>query len=835
MHEGMTAPGSKKSDGQVVADSLSELGDQFKQGTGGLPADQINGIDFDSFGGHPGQQGTFPGMGPDAPGMKPPATEWPMVSTLGESLNPSYPNTNKNATTGISDPGGPFRYESGPKPESGNPVKDLSDGEIDGGLAGLDALGKGSEAPAGTASAGPFQQVDIAPFEPQMPYNKAQLDAMTPEQRAVKEKLRHKSDDKKTYKPDGSIDNRGWQSPLSPPGEYGYDTPGAPAPGPGASFHGASGNTTLDANGKPQYNPAEVFSVSPPRKTYAVRGGPAGSYVDHIFNTRQEADAYAHMMSARSEGQIREQSAIKKAWNPLDAYRVFEIPPNTPYLRSSIAPQAESAPGYPSRYGGGGPQIQIPYGTTPNGSELTTTPIKNRVPEPAPAPTAAVTPAAEAPAAATPSTSAAAVPTDATAMVTPTSPAPATPVSTAAAPTAAAPAPTPMTPTRFARFKAAVKSGAVKTGAAVVSGAIKTGKVLDKTPQVIKDKTPESRLPEALQPYTKAAAGFIVDQSIDAWKSQSTQDLSLGMSGMVGGTAGVGAAMLAQSEQERKTVTVPVTPDYSPPPGTPQEVQALGQEIGTLEAKEGQVAGVHSKATREVKKGEENATTMQQVVAGTQNTLDTTTQHAQETDKRTQVNQQAVGTQAETQQTMSGFAEEAAGLATLKTMLSGFLTVLPVAEYIPSDRAKATARRMGNDATSFLSKLTGAEKGMAGLNATHGARKAELIQDKQQLAQTKAQNAQTQQKMLLAQEGAVALQDHNSERTDGAEKVRERAAQQRNLIKKDMQQRREQKEELSQKIAAWAQGHQDARKQAAAQTQAQLVAQGYEINEVKNV
>ena len=89
--------------------------------------------------------------------------------------------------------------------------------------------------------------------------------------------------------------------------------------------------------------------------------------------------------------------------------------------------------------------------------------------------------------------------------------------------------------------------------------------------------------------------------------------------------------------------------------------------------------------------------------------------------------------------------------------------------------------------------------------------------------------------MTLAQQGAMALQDHNSERTDNAQKVQERAAQQRSMIKKDIQQRIKQKEDLSQKMAAWAQGHQDARKQAAAQTQAQLIAQGYEINEVKNV
>ena len=120
---------------------------------------------------------------------------------------------------------------------------------------------------------------------------------------------------------------------------------------------------------------AEEFSVTPAHPTYAVRVGPGGSYVDHLFDTKEEAVAYAEQAAQTSRAKIRQDSALPEVWpggskgNPVDAVRVFEIPPATQFLRSGVAPQPESADGKTDvTYEGGGAQVQLPYGTVGKGS-----------------------------------------------------------------------------------------------------------------------------------------------------------------------------------------------------------------------------------------------------------------------------------------------------------------------------------------------------------------------------------------------------------------------------------------------------------------------------------
>lgn len=232
--------------------------------------------------GDDGGRPTLPGLGPEQGGLDGApggpageATPWPMAGPGGEDLRLSYPSE-----------GGAFRYEAGPQPET-NLFAGLGDDEIDSALAGLDDIARGDSPAPGSVRVGDFQQVDIAPLEPRMPQNRAP----------------------------GS----GYRNPLSPPGAYAYGTPGAPAGGP---YHGAMGRTDLEPSVQPDgttqaapvYRPAEEFGVSGPKPSYAVRVGPPGSYVDHVFTTREEAMAYAHQVAARGEGPIRDQSALPEAW-----------------------------------------------------------------------------------------------------------------------------------------------------------------------------------------------------------------------------------------------------------------------------------------------------------------------------------------------------------------------------------------------------------------------------------------------------------------------------------------------------------------------------------------
>ncbi len=144
------------------------------------------------------------------------------------------------------------------------------------------------------------------------------------------------------------------------------------APGP---FHGSLGQMK---NG--EYAPESYFQVTE-QDGYAVRVGPPGAFVDHIFPTLAEAEAYARQLAGTGEAAIRETSALPHGWapdvsgkvwpgNPVDEARVLGVPAGTPTLRSVVAPQPEGSPavGRPTSYGGGGPQTQLPMGFFPRGA-----------------------------------------------------------------------------------------------------------------------------------------------------------------------------------------------------------------------------------------------------------------------------------------------------------------------------------------------------------------------------------------------------------------------------------------------------------------------------------
>lgn len=105
-------------------------------------------------------------------------------------------------------------------------------------------------------------------------------------------------------------------------------------------------------------------------KGYLVRAGPPGSYGDHLFESLAEAEAYARQLASTGEAAIRETSALPRIWpggaegNPVDAIRVFEVPPDTPYIQGVVSPQMEGGAvhGAPVTYQGGGPQVVIDRG-----------------------------------------------------------------------------------------------------------------------------------------------------------------------------------------------------------------------------------------------------------------------------------------------------------------------------------------------------------------------------------------------------------------------------------------------------------------------------------------
>ena len=115
------------------------------------------------------------------------------------------------------------------------------------------------------------------------------------------------------------------------------------------------------------------------RVTYGVRASgpdkPEGLWVDHLFDSRTAAEAYARQLAAAGAPAIRETSALPHAWpaksaggapvpgNAVLNVYVIEVPAGTPTISGVVRSQPESSttPGLPSAYAGGGPQTVISW------------------------------------------------------------------------------------------------------------------------------------------------------------------------------------------------------------------------------------------------------------------------------------------------------------------------------------------------------------------------------------------------------------------------------------------------------------------------------------------
>ena len=93
------------------------------------------------------------------------------------------------------------------------------------------------------------------------------------------------------------------------------------------------------------------------KKMFLVRVGPFGRYGADLFDSLEEAQAYADRLSVLDAEAIRDKFALLTEWNKVDAVRIFEVPSGTPYLGGEIAAQVEKGSGI--LYHGGGYQVAI--------------------------------------------------------------------------------------------------------------------------------------------------------------------------------------------------------------------------------------------------------------------------------------------------------------------------------------------------------------------------------------------------------------------------------------------------------------------------------------------
>jgi hypothetical protein len=485
----------------------------------------------------------------------------------------------------------------------------------------------------------------------------------------------------------------GVEGPVRPPGSHGYE---------GALGIPDYTTTVRQPDGTilqlpPEFKPEAYFDVTPPEGAWGVRAGPGGSYLDHVFSTAAEADAYARQTAALGETRIREQSALPRGWppdekgvvstgNPVDIMGVHPLPGNMPYLRSAVAPQPESAPtpGLPAMYPGGGPQAQIPGGTLTRGS-------------------------------------------------------------------------TPL------------------TRHAVPRGDLGDGVPMADTPR---------------GPY----------------RAQYT----------------VGRRPITGVER--------VNPNYPEPPGTPQQIAAIQDQIVNLLAARAQAEQAETQMTAQEQRHQANQAPLEEAVQETAGAIPAAQAHQGAVARREQANLEQQQRQQEAQGLIAGYPSRAAGLAALSVPLAGFERFTRYASVLPGDVGRAMIR-MNNDATKLQQAFAQMAATMVSQNEAQSARRQELQGDQEHLQQINEQAQTSEQDLQLANEGVEGLQQENERRLGQATEARVEAADQKAELDEAVSVRQQQTRDLAEQLRVWANEHKAAREAAIQVTRQRLQAQGYIVRE----
>jgi hypothetical protein len=274
-----------------------------------------------------------------------------------------------------------------------------------------------------------------------------------------------------------------------------------------------------------------------------------------------------------------------------------------------------------------------------------------------------------------------------------------------------------------------------------------------------------------------------------------------------------------------------VNPNYPEPPGTPDQLAAIQDEIANLLGARAQAEQSEAAMAAQEQQHQVNQEHAAQAVQSTAGALTATQAHQQAVARRTQANQQQQQRQQESQGLVSGYPSRAAGVAAVRIPLAAFQGFLYIATELPGD-AGAAMQQMADDANRMDQAFTQMDLSMEQQADAQPARQQELQGDQSRLETTDQQAQTSQDTLQQASEGAQTFQQENDQRLQQATQGREEAAQQKGELDEAVDAKQQQAETFAQELQGWAGEHQAARQTAIQATSQQIEEQGYVVREV---
>jgi hypothetical protein len=340
---------------------------------------------------------------------------------------------------------------------------------------------------------------------------------------------------------------------------------------------------------------------------------------------------------------------------------------------------------------------------------------------------------------------------------------------------------------------------------------------------VVSVSTPEPGLQPGAQTTTSAGgkARPTLSQRLPGAAASATAGAAAGQKQEAGGSGG-----------SKKSNLEPVNPNYLPPPGTPQQLKVMQDQISQTLADRAKAEQAKAKMDAELAKHQANVGPAQQAVQGTQAGITATQAHQQDVTLRDEANKQQQAKQQESQSTVGGYADKAAGLAALSVPLAAFRGFTSLASHLPGDAGAAMAK-MNADGEKVTEAFEQMGVNMAEQAAGLPARQQELQGDNARIQASGQQGQAASADLEKSQQGALAFQQANESKIQQATKGQSQAAGQERKLDASAKTRTQKATTLAEQLQAWASEHKAARQKAVEEKTQQIQAKGKVVTAVK--
>ncbi len=281
-----------------------------------------------------------------------------------------------------------------------------------------------------------------------------------------------------------------------------------------------------------------------------------------------------------------------------------------------------------------------------------------------------------------------------------------------------------------------------------------------------------------------------------------------------------------------------VSPRYPNPPGTPDDLVSLRNQIIDTLAARAQTEQFADKMAEQQKHHEANQKPLESLKKGNEESISATQAHQQAIANRDEANQRKQESEGKARSKIDDYSSRAGQLTSLTVPLKGLSKFTGLASSLPEEpnvvgSFKRKVLKVNSDSNRFLAQMDQMDQTMAGQKGQHEERDKGIKADADTLKDTNTRADRSAEAFAAAKETTEDFDKENQDRIK--ESSEQKAAARQSTAKLETQARQKQSQAVSLAAAMqfWAQSHQQARRDALEQTRVRLEAIGYRVTEVR--